>query len=372
MKAASVISRSTSVFVSRLLLCGGEKRASSLKQRKPEQILQGKGQGVDIEMRNPFNLGNRVMMQRTGISGHIGAKQSLRGSGMAEYGLCGIILLLMCVVGFQTLGTGLNATLQDLKKDLASPAEAAQRQEAAASAAAQHPVGKQPAVEPIPDVSSWPSADALSTTVSTSGANGATEMLANALQLNIAQWEKDGKLTPEQVNLLIELASRGHEIALAQKIMIEAHRQGQSTVTYKGTKYSLIDLSETFSYYNVELKDVWALNPELAKENIKPFAQVYHRALASLGGTQSDIGQVVSNMGIEISTLANVVSWSFLENPSVEESQQRTASLFRQDIERAPLTKPASTSTDNLTHKNSGEICTSGSGKDNGTACSAR
>lgn len=305
------------------------------------------------------------------------------GNTLVEYVLPGTLALGLCIVGFNMIGSGLNAILQALKEDMATSIQAADRHQAAALAVSNTPTAADgPSSEASTSTSTVIAKQAIdisqtSRAIMTVGANGATELLMGQLVVQIQQWQKEGKLTQTQANLLVRLANDGYQMAAIQKQLEEGIEQRQSIISANDAQgYGASMLTPNFGYSpNRTAEDVRTLNPEVAGSFMKPFADAYQLALTN--GAMSDpvIHQKITDLAVQISVLADTLGGLNTKLggsiPDINKFHQILATGFERAMEEIPMQTPVPADTRNLTSHNSGRICTIGSGSVNGAGCSA-
>jgi Flp pilus assembly pilin Flp len=303
-----------------------------------------------------------------------------RGITIVEYGLAAVLVLALCLIGFQTVGFGLGSVLKGLKAEMADSSQAAEQQAALALANRSNPANN-PGDRPADGESgaTVPSAEEFGRLIATLGANGATELLADRLTRQIEQWLQDGTLASTEASSLVQLANAGHRLADAQKLLEQARKTGQTKIVYDGKTYSTYDFATALRYNSsngITLSDIFGSNPDKANAVIKPFALAYQQALRSSAMANPAVRQAVSKLSTEISIVTDALGWMATRKPYQE--KLLNVNVFYPDlganIQQKIAALPPGQSVlaeeaRKLTRKNSQAICQIGSGQDQGTSC---
>jgi hypothetical protein len=313
--------------------------------------------------------------------------KSSPGNAFVEYLLPGMLVLAVCILGFQAFGFRLNTVFQGLKDDLSQSVHAAEQQEKAELAARNGAV-KQPSL--VTGAPSGPTAAMgrgtslpidtplpPNSSIATIGANGITELLATRLDQLIEQWKREGKATEAQANALIQLANAGHQLADAQRLLEQAIEKKEKKVTYNGKDYQVDGFAELFMYHSSTEKDVWTLSPNTAGSVLKIFNEAYQQASRSDIFKDSAIKQEVTNLVVQISAISEALGSSgsgLLNNSSLATEPtllyRDLTTVFQTSVTGSPIKMPKSTKdASELTHQNSGQICIIGAGSDDGRTC---
>ena len=222
--------------------------------------------------------------------------------------------------------------------------------------------------------------------IETSGVNGTTDMLASTIQAMAKSLVDQGKLTPGQSNLLIDLANKGHNVAATEKLIetliatpVATPASLQSTmVTYNGVQYANVwsvamgQLGMCSGTQCVAPADAYggmagaptltlsAYDNNYWGQNTSDFLQTYQAVQAS--GILSDpsvnsfVSQLVSNVAniadnFEFNVLTTTDAGYTADNSQISNFNQNNASA--------------------ITNLNGVQICTVGTGTDTGTHCTA-
>jgi hypothetical protein len=297
-----------------------------------------------------------------------------RGITIVEYGLAAVLVLALCLVGFQTVGFGLGSVFKGLKAEMADSSQAAEQQAALALANRSNPANN-----PGHD-NALPTTEEFGRLIATLGANGATELLANRLSRQIEQWIQDGTLRSNETGTLIQLANEGHRLVDAQKQLEQALKTGQKQIVYNGETYSTRDFANALRYDSsggITLNDIVSSNPDKANALIRPFALAYRQALRSGTMNNPAIKQTVSNLATEISIVTDALGWIAIRKAYQTSSPLNSSAFYRDlssNIQEKVALQPSGPSVlfqeaQNLTQNNSQTICKIGSGQDQGTSC---
>ncbi len=307
------------------------------------------------------------------------------GNAMTEYSLIGLLVLTVCIGGLMNLGNGLQDNLGGFGKSLAYS------QKAAPSAL--------PTVNVVSPAAAVPSSSSLqakpaqkvdlgtpaqtSETLQVSGANGATNELADALASRTDKLLATGEITQAQANLLYKLSNNGHSLANGQALFENALKAGQKSVAFEGKTYKLRDFANMLGYTkDTTQQENWSLNPDIAGPVMKPFSETYQEILQSGMLTDPNVKQQVNDITLQIGSLVDAFTWSangafdmnYASNQSlVDDFSASLVEHFKTNLNGAPIAQwslPANAS--DFTHQGSASICGAGSGKDSGKACAGK
>lgn len=302
------------------------------------------------------------------------------------------LVLVLCLYGLKTFGSGLDPIFKGLKEDMTSSIRTAERQTDIAVTAPKlteplphtNPSAENPQPEPerLPAVKPIVAPAETGRLVVTIGANGATEFLASRLIRQIDQWRHEGKITETDANLLIRLANTGYQMAKDQEEVEQFVNQGFGGLESK-TQLAPAQFTKIFFGYSAGAtkQDMLSLNPEVANTSLKPFAQAYHQALQSGALRDPSLKQEVTEMALQIAGVSNalrdsaplLLQWQQEElytKSQVRDLRKLITVNFEKAMSGLPFQAPKDT--DNLTRRDSGTICNRGSGKADGTVCRLR
>lgn len=311
------------------------------------------------------------------------------GNAIAEYGLIGMSVAVVCLGGLMSIGNGLNANLDGFQKSLAfTPTKVTPAVAAAPAIAASVPLAtKTPvlALKPQANLATTGTTKQTLEALQVSGANGATELLANTLTLRADTLLASGEITQEQANLLYDLANEGHTLAESQALFENAIQTGQSTVVFGNKKYKLMDYGFLLGFKKkTTSEENWELNPAIASPLLQPFAAQYQIVTQSDMFQNPTVKEQVGSLVIQIGALSDSIGWSVQdvfqrETSPVSDFNSVVITHFLENMEGAPFGmalntsgKKAIKSASSLTNNNAVGICQAGSGKDSGTVCTAQ
>lgn len=335
------------------------------------------------------------------------------GTALTEYGLVGAFGILLAGASFTLIGTGLNTNFSQLLSDFISHRDKAKIAMATIpsinpSAAASSTSGDPPTLSTLTEnevntnpptasnptlpgnmkisfttangsnitIDNYPNTP-LSQNVSTNGANGATQILANTIETMAEQLKSSGTLSTQQYNTLMALANQGHRLGELAGLSEQAAALGRSgsnyltlNVKFDGENISVRDLGNMIGYsipsnagpkfdnstgsiYTTMPKD--PLNPTYgAQGELQSFLDLYHQAERSGALNDPNINKIISSLSSQIALI----------NESVDQAQ---GAVYVQMIAGNAFREQAASS---LTHEKSATICTTGGGQDSGVQCS--
>ena len=291
------------------------------------------------------------------------ARQRDKGQAISEYGLIGALVAVLVIPALVILGGNLNSLFGGMFGS-GKPATTVALSSSPTSPTAQPTTTASSTTPPATSTTSQPGiptagvsvtmADGttlalpsyptnLSATVSTSGANGTTTILANNLQSMATQMLDAGKITQEQYNSLISLANQGHRMALIEKTIedfatTDPSGQGMlemASIPFEGKNYHKDDLSAKVGAGGSES----ALFQQL-------YQDVANQGLLNDPAVKALISQLTNN----ITAIGNAFAGATYMADSSREITKDTASQ--------------------LTNQDSASICTTGNATDSGVHCS--
>lgn len=271
-------------------------------------------------------------------------RTAVHGNTIMEYTLIGSLIVLVCIGGFQIIGSNFNGYMLGLKDDMASHnkatanAQAAQQQQVA-NAQAQ----MQAHAQEMSNNSAANNTSAANGTIETLGANGNTNAYANDILTNANQALASGNLTQAEYDVVVKLANKGHDIAMIQGLLEGAYKQSQgnssayanSNLTFNGQTYTPAQLNAVLES---NISDFGALRSQASVQN----GVLYNQALLS---SINDSGGKIINNGY------------------ASQQQNQTADSFIQY--QSEGVGGGSTET----HQESAVICTNGQHLDSGNHC---
>lgn len=233
-----------------------------------------------------------------------------RGQSLLEYALLGVLVLALAIGTLAQLGGGLNVVFSHMLGS--SPSQA---QDGAVSAAGFDKTSSEPValsftstpVSPllIPDVITQPqSIQQLTMMVQTTGANGATQTLADSLLHTAGELLAQGEIDESNYSKIVALANQGHRLAEIESAINGAAKQAgnnggagfiSSQVQLDGKFYSGPDVVRLISN---------------ASPDVQNFNNLRNEVLQSI--TLKDPGQqaLISQLSTDILNIANAVATS--------------------------------------------------------------
>jgi hypothetical protein len=283
-----------------------------------------------------------------------------RGNTLVEYGVTGVLVILVCIIGLQYLNSGLSTAVAMIKDDM----QAKQKNAATMHAFQAAQASGQSGVMNTTDLALLQ--QSLADKLQTTGANGTTELLAKQLAAAAAQLLAEGKIDQNQYDILMQLSNQGHKMAQIEGLFSQAAIQANGDpemlknmrYTIDGATYTGAELANlvgyggpTVEYFanNSVLNAASMANPETAK-----FLSLYQQALDS--GALSDplARSTVDSAATQIASISETVETSavLLKNQPVD--------VIALNAKQASLS----------TRMNSSKICTAGNFEDKGVLCS--
>lgn len=346
-------------------------------------------------------------------------KSCLKGHGLVEYSLIGLLVLGICMIGLNRLSSSLEGNLEDFHRSLvrkksdnaSKPFLANNNALAPGNPTEQSQLKAQESMSPEQTISS----------IQVMGANGATKELASTLENRIKQLVESGKITESQANLLFKLANRGHYMANAEKAVDDTIEKTQDTVNFEGKEYSIWDLGVSLGVgvgtweaqqkveemmaqannaillngkrYDASLMangiglnvradgTGWDMNPMFASYSARPFFEAYQEAKQSGALNDPAIAGSINKLVLQIATIGDSFAQSVLNLQYVpqehwgqyrQQFNNYTAQSFVNNLSTVPIdfTVPTDDASE-FTHGMSREICQKGNGEDEGRWCTS-
>ncbi len=178
-----------------------------------------------------------------------------KGNTLAEYCLVAMLVVASSIGAWGLLGGGLNLNLEAMAKEMKSKGNRAQTAETnriAAKDAHRKAEALANAANQGLHNASWN--DVIETGVDpivTTGGNGSTREMLNALKLSLKHAVDAGNLTPQQSNMANALANKGHSLAKMQSLLEKARFDAQGSadrydamrLDYNGRQYAPQELA---------------------------------------------------------------------------------------------------------------------------------
>src|SRR6478609_890117 len=244
------------------------------------------------------------------------------GNTLPEYVLIALFLILACVTGIQLLSNNVSMAMVKVRDDMKTHQQAAQSVLAAeqpAAAAAANGASGSGAGAGLTAAQTALLQQSLADKIQTSGANGATELLADQLSAAAELLLAQGKINASQYDILMQLANQGHRIAAIQDLITNAISSANGdttllqnmTLVYNGNTYTVSQLAQMIgtSSNPAELANtnVLALDPSQYDSQIASFAGLYNEALNSGALSDPAAMSTVTSASQQIGNLAESV-----------------------------------------------------------------
>ncbi len=302
----------------------------------------------------------------------------ISGQALTEYGLTGLIILVILIPALTLLDNNLNISLQGLIQGLTfrTPIAAV----------------KQNMTQPSPSslvatTATTPSIvppQATIQSIQTLGVNGTTALASDHIKILAQQLKDNDTVSEEQYNSLIQLANEGHRLATAEDLLEEALQNKQSRLSFEGKSYTVQEFLTVFGFQSGSYHDLNQLSASDVKPLLVPFAQMYQQLdQANLLNTEE--GYKIRTLATEILALGDSLSWASCQALGIVSNNQGQAaavstvdmSTLSQQIIKdysyysGQLPEIANIpSVAEQTNGNSSQICATGSGTDSGQHCS--
>jgi hypothetical protein len=293
------------------------------------------------------------------------ALSACRGNNIIEYALVGALVIVVSITGLQLIGQHFNSALAMVRKDVqlhqgtATAAIAARKQAAAAAVSG--------AVSQVNAAEIALLQESLAQKLQTSGANGATEMLANQLAATAALLLSQGNIDQNQYGILMKLANQGHKMAQVESMVEQAAKMANGDYTafsnmkftVDGQTYTAPQLAFSVGIAGPSPADFGTLNILTSQEgNPQPqmaaFLDLYNQALTS--GALSD--------PLALSTVNSAAT----QIASLGEVTEDTMNSYRFGADGSPSAL-TDLSASLATQMSSSVICTTGDFQDNTVLC---
>jgi len=288
-----------------------------------------------------------------------------RGNTITEYALIGILVVVVCIVALQTLGSGLNSAMamvrQNMKNHQLQASAALMAQKSAASGLAGQSGQLTAAQQALLQ-------ESLAQKLQTTGANGATEILADQLAATAALLLAQGQITQSQYDILMQLANQGHKMAQIESLVAQAVQMANGdptayanmTFTIDGQTYTANQLTDMLGYKGPTpyyFTGNSTLDPAVASSadpELATFLSLYNQALSS-GALSNPLAlSTVSSAASQIAMLGEMTE---SVSPEIANGTAATsASITALEASQA-------------SQMNSSQICTAGNFQDNGVLC---
>jgi polyhydroxyalkanoate synthesis regulator phasin len=181
------------------------------------------------------------------------------GNSILEYTIVGFLTVAVCVGAMLGLGKQMGTLMSDLKDDMRNQTTIAQHARTQDYVKTSHMVLHQSLDTYFVGMSAEEKLllqSDLSDKLQTLGANGTTELLAKQLAVLANALLDKGEITEEQNSTLLQLANKGHDMALAERLvedfveMAGERKNDYRDITYEfqGKQYTPFKLAELVGY----------------------------------------------------------------------------------------------------------------------------
>jgi len=206
--------------------------------------------------------------------------------------------------------------------------------------------------------------------VLTTGVNGATNILADTLKSIADQLKASGEINSTQYNALIGLANSGHNLASVEATfegIVASSPNASAMSTSMGQNPSLSETDASGNptgwyvlgfHHGGEPNPLTIANPMDASQALpatKEFLDAYQTVSDSGALSDPKVKSIIDSLASDISYMSQLVG----------------AGTGQVSYGQIPPDQLTSTIAAQLTHQDSGGICTVGSGSDSGTQCAA-
>lgn len=308
-------------------------------------------------MFKPYDSHNLIERNAQGLS-------AAAGNTLTEYALIGILLVVVSFGALQVLGSNFNAAVAMIKSEASTKSSIATAAWVAHNAAA---TGKTPTLTAEEQAILQ---ESLTSKLQTTGANGATEILAKQLAAAAEQLLKDGKIDKSQYDLLIKLSNEGHKMAQMQGMIADAMKFAHGDVaalnnmkfTLDGKSYTAPELAAMIGFNGPSPAsfgptDILSTpSGGTTGSEVGNFLDIYNQALASGALADPLAKSTVDSASTQIASLGELTEdtiWNVKDN-----------GMPMDDANIKTLTSESST------QMNSSKICNAGKFVDNGALCS--
>jgi hypothetical protein len=320
---------------------------------------------LDLQMRkNTCCFARRLYMPFAG--------NAICGNSIPEYTIIALILMFITLAGIQLLSSNLNTAMAKVRDDMKTHQQAAQTvlaaEQAAAAAAANGAAGSNVGLTAAQLALLQQS---LADKVQTSGANGATELLAQQLSSTASLLLAEGKISSSQYDILMQLSNQGHQIAQIESLVSNAIAAAggdtttlnNMTIYFNGQSYTVPQLAGTIGVITLKPGDftntsILSMSPTdpLMEPELGKFISLYNQATSS-GALSDPVAQAtVTSAAQQIGNLGEVVENS-LDQIKLGEVSPTAAAVETADSSAA-------------SGMDSSAVCLTGNFQDNGVLCS--
>jgi Flp pilus assembly pilin Flp len=297
------------------------------------------------------------------------------GNALSEYGLIAGLAIVVCISGLVTLSKNIDTNLSVFDNNgstasngqktqvfqLTAPPTPQATPVATGNVLASASIGQAMPPEKV-------STTAVANLIQTIGSNGATDVLASAMDSYVMQLQASGALSPDQLNTLQKLSNAGHELAKAQTILKDALSKGQTTLTYNGATYNTDDFKWQLGVNNNSTNAGRDLDATQAQTFMAPFMNLYADAKANGSLTDPNVYNTITYLAQNIVVVTNNYKWN-TDNTDVNTRMGYQTAVGTQITATYTPVVPLTADPATIVHSDSSDICSVGNGSDNGVQC---
>jgi Flp pilus assembly pilin Flp len=310
--------------------------------------------------------------------GRIGIIGNRKGQALSEYALIGLLIGVIGIAGLAALGNAVRGAFQGMLISEPPQTKIVTTASKPPPSAPEVLPAPPPAIPPplpasVSGVSITTSTgtkialpnypDSVSKVVSISGANGATDLMADTLTTIAKQLAATGEIDAAQYNTLIALANQGHKLGSLEKSLEDAAAQATSSAEYAKMKISFD--GKTYSPKVLSDDQGFATNSQDASKVKNPldtrsalgetaaFLKLYDKVQNNGSLSDPAIRQIVTSLSSQI---------AYLSEAAVSNTYKAANGDISVDAVRDSIVS-------DMTHADSSGICQIGQGKDSGIQC---
>ena len=200
--------------------------------------------------------------------------------------------------------------------------------------------------------------------IQTAGGNGATQMMADLIRQVGEHLLAKGELNEEQANAFFGLANQGNYIANIEKLVEDAYKSGQTSITFEGQSYTPFELSRKvgwiddptgtypFNVNNPNIDEAVNRAVDYRSDTLQTFFDRYQTLKNSGALNNPEVQQTIGALTTQIAYLSEVTEYS-------------VAAVSKGDSPSTLQNNYIS----NTTYWNSKDICSTGNGETTGVTC---
>ena len=234
----------------------------------------------------------------------------------------------------------------------------------------------------------------ISKIIETTGANGATDLLAFTLMDLATKLVESGEMTEDQASYLVDLANQGHRMAAIQRAVEEGVQAAGEAgipvsdymVMFEGKEVPLRNLSNRVGLlwtttkdmaaggYNIlNVPDMYANDPNHVSDigvDLNTFRELFNAA--DQNGSLNDpvIRDMVTKLALDIGNIGDSLENQLEKMQAAERDAIASGSqppIYTKDILNAMVG-----ASNEITDNNSATICTAGNASDSGVLCTGK